>query len=447
MIQVFCNLALSAVLYGICFWTPALWWWGSVISMILIMQFPILSAQKMLLYGFLWALCVYSMHLYGVVIGVVDLAAYRTWYAWLPGIILVFYLAVCTGIIWAVGAWCERVVINRLFYSPCIHSVWWGIWLWLYWLWMTYACLWPLGRCEGYLLANPIVPWASYPSLLWVVSRFGVMGATLFVCMLSACIAYISIHKKNAALLCGLSLFFMSMTFNYRVYKIPSVQSDDMYYQQVVSVTKPILASVNQAATCCLVRDYVEQAVSTCPGAVSGVVFPESCFYAWSLCAESILAEYLPLCHENCDYIIGSFYDDHGKYRNSCYWLRNGVLQKRFDKRHTMPLIERLPWWLYSIEFSQLFFSTMPEIIPSTNQRPIMQLGNTLCVPYICSELFFNRLPDDIYITLPIVALVNDRWAKPYLQLLMYLGAVIQAYAWNREILYVSYARFNNIKP
>jgi hypothetical protein len=99
----------------------------------------------------------------------------------------------------------------------------------------------------------------------------------------------------------------------------------------------------------------------------------------------------------------------------------------------------------FSPTIKNLFFKTMPEIVPSLNERPLMQIGDTHVIPYICSELFVNRLPDDDYPNFLIVALINDRWAPPYLQELIYLGAVIQAHAWQREIVYVSYTRCSYI--
>lgn len=60
-------------------------------------------------------------------------------------------------------------------------------------------------------------------------------------------------------------------------------------------------------------------------------------------------------------------------------------------------------------------------------------------MPYICSELFFNYYPDDVYRDMPIVAVCNDRLLAPYVARLMFLGAVCQAIAWQRAIVYVSF--------
>ena len=310
-----------------------------------------------------------------------------------------------------------------------------------YWLFITYLCLWPLGRCEGYLLVNPLIACAETP-LMILVSWIGVMGATLVFCMVSAFYAHLTMPTGCMIFFCVLIIMGTSGFF-----KQLGNAGDSVEHPSALNIiTKPIIAGDDRAAVCRLVCEYIaHEHVQQID--LRGIVFPESCFYPWQVCADSLLANYLPSTICACDYIIGSFYDEQGLYRNSCYWLIDGVLQKRFDKRHAMPLIERLPYWFKNAELSKLFFATMPEIVPSSNERPLMRLGTQFYVPYICSELFFNRLPDDIYPKVPIVALINDRWAQPYLQHLMYYGAIVQAYAWHRAILYCSYTRFRCITP
>ena len=433
--SVFVKLAIisgtAGFIYGAAYWYPHYCWWGTLVSMILVICLHGRSSD-FFLYGLIWAAVAYSMHLYGVVVGVARLAAYTTIYAWVPGIALLVYLSLVTGIIWWLGSFIEQ-------YTKPQHYFFWGCWLTVYWLFITYVILWPAGCCEGYLLANPIVPWAAHPSLLVLVPWIGVMGMTIFVCLLAAGGAYL-LHMRLKIVWCMVCLFFVCCWF---------ISENSHFHDKrsalcIAPVPKYIPISSNIAASCRLVHDYVRMSLCECDQKIiRGAVFPESSVYQWDMCAQSLLAEYIPIDGiPVADYIIGSFCDDAGAYRNSCYWMRDGMLQKRFDKRHTMPLIERMPWWLKNTILYSLFFNAMPEIVPSDNERPIMMLGEMQCVPYICSELFFNRVPDDIYPNLPIIALINDRWCPfPYMQQLMYLGAVVQAYAWQRDIFYVSYSR------
>lgn len=424
-------------MYGAAYWYPLLFWWSSCVSIL-----PLLtlkgSWRNYFWYGICWSLISYSLHLWGVITGIVSLAAYSTWYAWVPGILLVVYITLFTGCMWAVGAWCIQKI--RIPTNTLVHYFFWGMWFALYWHLITYYILLPLGRCEGYLLLNPIIPLATHPMMLIPVSYVGVSGYTLLYCCVASVCMYVLLHASyRAKIILLLSCFFLINGIVF-VGKVAHVVPDT-WHTRVIGIPKSIGPTDDLDPACRLLCDYVSAAVRT-QDAI-GVVFPESSLYTWRICAESRLAAFIPARGTQVqDYIIGSFYDDCGKYRNSCYWLRWGVLQKRFDKRHAMPLIERVPWLLQCSLVQRLFFTYMPEIVPSDNERPYMMCGNVAIVPYICSELFFNKYPDDVYADMPILALVNDRWCTyEYMQHLMYLGAVVQAYAWHRDIMYVSYSR------
>jgi hypothetical protein len=60
-------------------------------------------------------------------------------------------------------------------------------------------------------------------------------------------------------------------------------------------------------------------------------------------------------------------------------------------------------------------------------------------VPYICSEIFFNDIPDDTF-TFPIASFCNDTWIEAHnLERIMHLIHTFRALEWMRDILYVSY--------
>ena len=78
----------------------------------------------------------------------------------------------------------------------------------------------------------------------------------------------------------------------------------------------------------------------------------------------------------------------------------------------------------------------------SSNDRIQLPMLNTIFIPYICSELFFNEWPDDDYTHAPIVAIINDTLLlDSYLQELLLLLARLKAVQWQRDILYVSYGQ------
>lgn len=420
-------IIISSFLYGISFLLPKAGFLTVLMSSVLLGMLSSFSFT----HAFLWGLCAYGMHLHGLIPGVIALAPSASFYAWLPGIFLMLYLSLVTAVWWSMCSWCEQQLASQ--YKLLFRT----LWLWSYWLFITYGCLFFCGRWEGYLLANPLIPCIAQGVFLSVISWFGVAGATVVFCILSALLARMLIYKKYYVVLL---LICCSTLMNYK---------QDAFLQNHASniaiVQTPISSCIDDTSICHVLSEQVACVYAHNPN-LKAIIFPESCVYSWKICAESALADYMPT-KKRCDYIVGSFYQDGDAFRNSCYWLRNGIVHKRFDKRHAMPLIERLPWFLHCSFFKEFFFAEIPEVVPSGNERPVICMGDIPCVPYICSELFFNRVPDDEHTELPIVALVNDRWAPPYLQRLMYWGAIIQAYAWHRAIVYASYTYWNIINP
>ena len=147
------------------------------------------------------------------------------------------------------------------------------------------------------------------------------------------------------------------------------------------------------------------------------------------------------------DIVVGAFRWKKGKYYNSLHWIRNGIIQACFDKRHAMILIERMPSWFDFWFIRDLYFKTAPEISPARDKRPQLPImKETALVPYICSELFFNEYSDDVYPDTPILAICNDIWFHPfyhlsYVQTLMYLVAKFKAIQWQRNVIYVAFSR------
>ena len=105
-----------------------------------------------------------------------------------------------------------------------------------------------------------------------------------------------------------------------------------------------------------------------------------------------------------------------------------------------MLLTEKLPSWCNISLLYDLYFKHFNEIMPSLNERPLLKIDDHVAfVPYICSELFFANKPTDLYPTVPIYALCNDRWTVGYVQKLMLRVAQYKAIEWQRPIIYVSF--------
>ena len=93
----------------------------------------------------------------------------------------------------------------------------------------------------------------------------------------------------------------------------------------------------------------------------------------------------------------------------------------------------------------QVYFSqAVPITVSVDNRKELHLLEDIVFVPYICSELFCNESPDDIYQEAPIIVVVNDSMftshtCSLYIQQLLVLLARHKAIQWQRDIVYVSY--------
>ena len=176
---------------------------------------------------------------------------------------------------------------------------------------------------------------------------------------------------------------------------------------------------------------------------------PESAFNVSNF---ADLPELVQLWSSDCigkavHFIFGSSRWHDGNYYNSLHWVYDGVLQHCCDKRHAMLISERLFLWFDIPLMQQLYFSQSSPITISSCKRSTLVLSeNFECVPYICSELFFNEWPDDQYNNVPIIAVVNDSLFLNscyclYIQKLLVFLACYKAIQWQRDIVYVSYAQ------
>lgn len=150
--------------------------------------------------------------------------------------------------------------------------------------------------------------------------------------------------------------------------------------------------------------------------------------------------------HQHCEkkslhLICGTCVDEDSHYYNSLYWIHNGLLQARFDKKHIMLMTERLVDWMNVDFLRNIYFKDGISITASCNERKLLQISQSVAfVPYICSELFFYEHSDDSYLDKPIIAIVNDTLLiDSSMHSLLVLLARFKAIQWQRDIVYVSY--------
>ncbi|QQR54035.1 hypothetical protein IPH25_04255 [bacterium] len=392
---------------------------------------------------FLFAFLSINGHMYGVFEGIFKMTEgdFLTKFS----LTIVFltiqsFFASCSFAFFANGFSFFQGRMHSSFFDPKTENVLktaFGLFMFIFYL--EDGCLFFLGRQEGYLLTNPLIPLAHSPSLLAMLPFCGKL-ILLALLLLTPALLIIVWMKSNLAQLglLGCLLFFWTHCFfltNQKAVEIPA------YVEQIVALPKVFAPAYNLTFLMSSAADIMKAYTHVHPN-TKLFIMPESSFYCEFLKKTELSMlwseEYVG---KKVHVLAGAFRWKGNDYYNSVHWIYNGVVQKCFDKRHTMVMTERLPRGLQKSRlFQNIFFSKQSQIAESQKPKTPLKFNETVSfIPYICSELFFNTRPDDAYPDYPIIAVCNDRLLAPYVSRLMFLGARFQAIAWQRPIVYVSF--------
>ena len=434
-------LIISAVLYALSFMVSQQLWW-------LVFIFPIplfyvaLRGQLSFKYGYLWGIIFFSLHLSGVLFSIILIAKGSYFYRIIPSLFIILYESLFTAIIFWLA---NKITIcsyleSKLFYKLLV----WVAALWLFIHWVDWYCLWIFDKCEGCFFMHPLLPLVVRPQLLRLLPVIGKGLLSLLLLMVPACATIALKTRKQYAV-----ILTMLFSFPWLIsWLLPVTQSQPPTWVTKIAVLSTMFPrSVSLTGAVNAAGDQFKNILQQYPH-VEFIVMPESSFY----CSNLTMTGLTTLWDEwhvgrSVDIVVGAFRWKKGKYYNSLHWIRNGIIQTCFDKRHAMILIERMPSWFDFWFIHDLYFKTVPEISPAQDKRlQLSIMKETAFVPYICSELFFNEHPDDEYPDIPILAICNDIWFHPlyyfsYVQTLMYLVAKFKAIQWQRNIVYVAFSQ------
>ncbi len=426
-------LVFSAILYGIPFlWSNQLWW------LIFIFPIPLLyiacSENLTFIHGYVWGLIVFSLHLSGGIYIITRLAGDSWPVGLLLGIAMVLYQALCPALLFFGAA---KIVKGG---RPLVRLFVWTLALAIFIFWVDRYCLWILGVAEGYPLMHPLMLLAQHSCLLLLLPILGKQLLTLLFLLIPASVVAVVWYKNYKAL-----LFFISAVAPWvgcLYMGIPEIPKADWYYaiQSLPCMMHSTVA--NPLVTIKVIGRKLKDIVAG-NAKISIVIMPESAFNSTNF---EDIPELLQLW--SCEHIgkplhiiFGACRVENGHYYNTLHWVNNGMLQACFDKKHAMPITERLPQMMNNDYIRSIYFSDGVCITSSRNERIGLPLvDNLIFIPYICSELFFNHVPDDCYQGMPIIVIINDTLlSNSYLQELLVLLARFRAIEWQREIVYVSY--------
>jgi hypothetical protein len=354
-------------------------------------------------------------------------------------------------------AWLRLVFVC---FIPLIISLWGALWfllanfiekkfamessaqrlvLWLLAFWCLYSCLifYPLILlgCTGcYFPLNPLLVFVEQPLLALLLSTIGT-GFLLFLFLGIIALCAYAWFMQSAGLAVSIAaplfaLLFLNKNIPGKINQEPTWLRDIGVLQRRFCVSNSMVEEIKrlQASVRRLKKYHC-------------ILTPEACVYDHHFFSVPAFYQLWAQQEQTPVMVIAGFRWAQNCYHNSLFYITNGTVQAVFDKRHTLPILEHMPAWLDGEWLHSLYFSATPVRSAGTGLRPVWRLCDGIAVvPYICSELLARQYPDDGFPNVMILAVCNDAWAPAAARAAMLLVARYQAIAWQREILYVSYA-------
>jgi len=424
-------LFLSTILYALPFFFSAQLWW-------LIFIFPIPLLHTACTYvvsfkeGYIWGIIVFALHLHAGICIIANLAGDWWWIGFLIGITMVLYQAIMPAFLFGSA---HMIITCNSITSPIVRLVVWATTVGLFIVWVDQYCMWIFGIQEGYPLMHPLIVLAQHPALLLPLSVLGKPIMLIFFLLIPISVILFLWYKN----ICSL-LFFVIAIAPWMYWGLQHNNNDQKKNVHTTLKSLPLMIRAhNSPDTIRILIRHLNKLITAHPETTI-VVMPESALDMIDPQDLCLLNQHL---QKKIHLIFGACHCTNDCYYNALYWVHDGVIKARFDKKHAMLMTERLSDWMNVSCMRAMYFKNNIFIRRADNKRillPIMH--DNIFIPYICSELFFTEYPDNDDNTTPIMAIVNDTLLTgTYLQELIYLLARLKAIQWQREIVYVSYGR------
>ncbi len=430
-------LLLSAILYFIPFLFSDFLWW-----LIFIFPIPFLYVTSKhnlsFLQGYMWGLLVFALHGSAGIYSITRMAQE----SWIIGIVLGIGMVLYQALYPAIIFYGASTILHKWKIEHFLYRV--GMWsaaLLVFIMWTDKYSFWIFGALEGYPLMHPLLPLSQRPALLMLLPFVGKHALTMLFLLFSFSVVAFARYKNY------ITMFFVwcaSMPWIFSLW-CASASDAPVWYTCTKSLPYMMHCSSDDPTVIFKVVAYQLRKIVTQFPETEMIIMPESAF---NLNNFEQLSSSLPLWNGSClgkpiHILFGAGRKEDGHYYNTFHWIHDGVLQGYHDKKHTMLISERLVWWMDTILLRKIYRRDGITIKKSCNDRVGIKLAQeTAFVPYICSELFFNEKPDDTYIGIPIIAIVNDLWfLNTYIQQLLLLLACSKAISWQRHIIYVGYTQ------
>lgn len=463
-------ISTSALLYCAALFIPSYCWWGMFIFLLpLYYLYLSLNYQVYARHGFWWGTLVFgsltycmgrtstyyaqlTLHNYHTVIVTIILmititlycACYSALWFWIIGTYIKYkkFTKNSPGIVLLL------TLITTIGYITCIDR------------W----CFWPFLRLEGYPLLHPLIALSEYPALLSLLPYVGKHALTVVLLAPGTALFY-RWHRRSLRSLLIVACTVMPWIISYVIR--PTEQNTPQWLSTIAWLP---MQGTGTSALALIVQQTFKAIVSR-HSTIQTIILPESAFCTNRLCSDISCTRLWDSLHlgKPLTVVCGSFstvlpdqsacaspgyittLSQHSSYcYNTCFVIYDGIITHRFHKKHTMAFFEQLPSWITGTIYDGLraiLFSNTPPIMASANTRvPLPINETTLCIPYICSELFFSQYTNDYFSNnrdnYPIMALISDNWTQSkIIHDSMFRLAQFKAIEWRRDILYISYTR------
>jgi len=433
-------IVISSFLYAFPFIEPLYLWFLIFLFPIPLIVISETLEKKPFFYLFLWCFISGLIEVAGINTGLANLTKGHLWIRIIIPTLLVTFQAAMCGIIFFLST---QLIKSRM--RNQIKQALYGLTLFIFFCYIEYGALWFTGTIEGYSLGNPILPLMHIPFFRMLVMHLDPTIVLALIIGLGTTIG-ISLSYAMTKKVYYSNFFLITLIIiivgTASMMIPPRNNPPPLWINQIVALPYFFYVPYNMTFLMTTVREELRKIIYKYPQ-VSLIVMPESSLY----CSFLHMPELTNLLSEKniskaINLVAGSFSFNNNQYHNTLYWIKNGVLQLCYYKRHTMFLTERIPFWLHKTYIEEIFFSQSPTIAQSTNKKQLLAFNDEIkLVPYICSELFFNHYPDDDLQEYPILAIANDRHFLPYTGDIMVRYAQKIAITWKRAIVYVSFLK------
>jgi hypothetical protein len=437
MVLSWLTVVMSAFLFTIPFFAASYVGWLSCFSLIPLF-YEAFHSRLTLFKGLVWGSAIIFLHS-GLVLYSAFLLSNMSLLAKgsIAGAIMLYAGLHAALLWWLSNKLCSYLICYLPLRGDLIRLMVWVTAFWLFFVWLGSCFFWIFIRCEGYALISPVVPLAEYAPVLRLVDVFGYRGLLATLLFWQALAGLILTRPTFSA---GFIWFLLTFVCIIKGLSCLPNRAPPDWLSRVAHLPRSVMQDVCCSRAAKTMYMYIA-ALAEHDHDITTIVIPEDGFQTTRLCSPRISACCIPTREQRpIQVFMSSYRMDNEQQYNTLYWFYNGCLITYFDKRHTMIFTEKTPSVL-GVSVLSFFDTDSTSFSAGDNKRPIFEIAPYHnMTPYLCSELFFNEVPDDEHEGIPIFAFCSDKWAHAhYVKNLMYLLVRLRAAQWRRDILYISY--------